>query len=120
MALTTKQSRLIAALLVSRNLTEAAQTAGISIRTLQRHMADSEFREALQLAQTEALNHAQRRLSHLVLRAVDTLADCLESTAAPENRQAADSIFKNLRILREMNDFEARLTALEARMGANE
>lgn len=114
--LSERQQRAIAALLTERNITEAASAARVGRRTLQRWLADEAFRMAVSAAQCEVLNHAQRRLANLTLRAVDTLADCLESEAAPENRAAADSVFRNLKLMREQNDFEARLQTIEEKL----
>lgn len=118
--LSERQQRAITALLTERSITDAAQAANVGRRTLQRWLTDETFRAAVSAAQCEVLNHAQRRLANLTLRAVDTLSDCLESEAAPENRAAADSVFKNLKALREMNDFEARLQVLEQKVNGNE
>ena len=115
-----RQLRTLAALMTSATMLEAARVAGISDRTLRRWMQEDEFRQALQARQSEVLAHSTRRLAALTEQAVTTLADGMESTAAPENVNAANSVFKNLILMRDSTDFESRLNALEAKLLTDE
>ncbi len=112
MSLSTKQSRAIGALLSSRSIVEAAQQAGISRRTLQYWLADSEFREALETARRELVSHSLRRASAMLSAALSTFADGLQSLAEPANVKAGAEIFKAWKLLQDA-DVSAQLDELK-------
>lgn len=115
-----RQLRALACLMTSATIANAATAAGVSRSTMQRWLATDEFRTALQARQSEVLAHSTRRLAALTEQAVSVLADGMESTAAPENVNAANSVFKNLILMRDSTDFESRLNALEAKLLTDE
>lgn len=111
MALSTKQSRVIAALLASRNMTEAAQQAGVNVRTLHRYMTDGDFRQALEIARQEMVAHSLRRASAMLGDALSTFGDGLQSLAEPQNVKAGAEIFKAWKLLQDA-DVSAQLDQL--------
>lgn len=114
--LSTKKAKAIAALLSSKNVTEAAELAGVGTRTLFRWMQEIDFQEALTQAESEAIDAATRRLIGLQGAAIDTLHDTLsDRKALPGIRmRAAQSILDFLMRLRELRNVESRLAKLEA------
>ena len=114
--LNSRQRKAIAALLSSRNVQEAAQTANIGERTLYRWLAENTvFRAALYAAEGEAIDAATRRLLSLKDTAIDTLAEVI---AAPEKSptgrlRAAQGVLDYLLKMRELRNLENRITELE-------
>lgn len=85
---------LIAAILSSRTLTEAANKAGISLRTLQERMHEHEFRLAYTDAKSEVLRAAVQATNAHLTEAIETVADIMkDKTTNPAVRmQAAQTI----------------------------
>lgn len=115
-ALSTKQSKAIAALLSSKTVLSAADLAGVSARTLTRWLADDDFKAALLEAESGAIDAATRRLIGLQGKAIDTLEETMaDRQALPGIRmRAAQSILDFLMRLRDLRNIETRLAALEA------
>ena len=113
--LTGKQSKALAALLSEKNITAAAELAGVSPRTLFRWLADADFKAALLEAENDAIDVATRRLIGLQGAAIDTLQETLtDRKALPGIRmRAAQSILDFLMRLRDLRNVEKRLSALE-------
>lgn len=115
--ITTRQRRAIAALLSTQTVERAAEQAKVGPRTLYRWMAeDAPFRAALTVAEGDAIGAATRRLVALQDGAVTTIAMVMaDRTIAPATRlRAATAVLDYLLKLRELVDFETRLSALEA------
>lgn len=111
-----KQQRVIVALLdpACRTNREAADRAGVSQRQLQAWLAtDETFRNELHAAEAEIVAHATRRLLLLVDDAIAALADALKDEPKYALR-AASLILSHVLQWRDVNDFEQRLSSLEA------
>jgi len=110
-----KQKDAIAALLTQRNVEEAARAAGIGVRTLLRWLKLPEFQTAYRLARREAFGQAIARLQQATSAAATTLLKTMidPSTPASVRVRAADSVFNHAAKAIEIEDLEARVTALE-------
>lgn len=119
-ALSVKQAKAIGALLSSKTVAEAAQQAEVGERTLTRWLSsDSQFRQALSLAEGDLIDSASRRLLQIQTGAIDTiegmLADDAEVSDAVRLR-AAQAALDYLLKMRELRQIEQRLAALEQAM----
>lgn len=115
--LTTAQQRAITALLTTKSIVEAAKTAKIAERTLRRWLAEDEaFRQALTMAEGELITLATRRLLGLQSKALGVLEAVLDDAdmSASIKLRAAMAVFDYTLKLREWNNIEQRLAALEA------
>ena len=110
-----KQEEVIAALLTQRNMEEAARSVGIGIRTLIRWMKDPGFKKAYREARRDAYSQAIARLQQSTSAAATTLLKLLIDPATPPAVRArvADSIFAHATKAIEVEDIEARVSALE-------
>lgn len=112
--LTTQQRQALAAMLQAGSLTEAAKIAGVNRVTLYRWMADPTFAAALREAESEALAALSRRLVTMGDAAAAALTDALApGQPIKERLRAAEIVLANLLRIKELLDFEQRLTALE-------
>lgn len=112
--LTTKQKRMIAALLSSRNIGDACEAAGVGRSTLTRWLAEKAFTEALQEAEALAMGDAARTLIAGQSEALDTLRDLITNGSSDTvKRQAANDWLTHLFKYRELVDFGRRLAELE-------
>jgi hypothetical protein len=120
--LTTKQRRLLGALLTERSVDSAAKKADIGRSTAYAMLRDPAFAEALKAAELQSLQEAVRGLIGLAQTAITVMATTLEDTkASPATRlRAADSVVSHLMKLREAVSVEERLAALETRLGLAE
>lgn len=116
----TKQKRFLSALMIAPTITAAAKMAGVGERTAHTWLADPLFRAALTSAEREALTSASRQLTAALTSAVDKLQSLItdQDAGATVNLRAAVAVVEQVLKLREILDFEERLTALEAK--ANE
>ncbi|MEN6572377.1 MAG: hypothetical protein ABFD24_11080 [Anaerolineaceae bacterium] len=73
----------INALLTNPTQKAAAEAAGISLRTLERWLADPKFQAALSEAQEQVFTHVGSGLIGLQSKAVEALADILNNPAQP-------------------------------------
>ena len=110
-----KQEGAIVALLTKRNVEEAAQSAGISIRTLMRWLKIPEFQKAYREARRQAFGQSIARLQQATTAAATTLMKIMVDPAAPASVRvrAADSIFSHAAKAIEIEDIEARVSELE-------
>jgi hypothetical protein len=113
--LTLKRRRGIAALLTSKDITEAAKIANVSRDTIYRWLRDPVFNTALNEATKSSLENLSRRMLVLGDKAADTLEDALTyDIKAPAARvQAARAIVSAIPQLRELANLEDRITELE-------
>jgi hypothetical protein len=111
-----KQEEVIAALLTQRNMEEAARTAGVAVRTLIRWMKIPEFQKAYREARRAAFSQSIARLQQGTSAAATTLIKLLldPNTPASVRARVADSIFNHAAKAIEIEDIEARVSALEA------
>ena len=110
-----KQDEAIAALLTKRNVEEAAQAAGISVRTLMRWLKVPEFQKAYREARRAVFSQAIARLQQATGAAASTLMKIMVDPAAPASVRvrAADSILDHSAKAIEIEDIEERVSELE-------
>jgi hypothetical protein len=110
-----KQEDAIAALLTHRNIEEAAGAAGIGARTLLRWLKLPEFQNAYRQARREVYGQAVARLQQGTSAAATTLLKVMidPSTPASVRVRAADSVLNHAAKAIEIEEIEARVSALE-------
>lgn len=108
--------KIIAALMNSSTLAQAAQAAGISSRGLYDRMTDQQFRAEYQAARAAVLREAVNNLNSRIGVAISTIAGIMEDTEAnPAIRlQAAQTILNTAAKFSERLD-KADAAALDAR-----
>jgi hypothetical protein len=113
--LTPAQRRAISALLSERDNRSAAAKARIGERTLYKWLHDDTFQRELQQAQTALDGETSRRLTASTLAAVDVLVDALKDAKVITKIRAADLLLTHRRQVRELDEIEQRISALENR-----
>ena len=103
----------LTALVAGATRAQAAAKAGISDRTLDRWVAEPGFRLELDTARRAAFNEGLAVLRGAVAKAVETLADLLNSKREAERRHAASELLSFAFRAHEAGELEARLAALE-------
>lgn len=117
--LTSKQIQALDLLLSGHRTCEVVTLANVSERQLYRWLASESFRLALKEGQSRLIEQAGSRLLALTEQALDTLQATLDNpgrAGANVARLAAVSILDQALKWREVNDLEARITALEERL----
>jgi transposase-like protein len=111
-----KQEEAIAALLTQRNIDEAAKSIGISPNTLLKWMKQPEFLTAYREARRDAYRQAVARLQQGTSAAATTLLKTMidPNTPASVKVRAAEAIFNHAAKAIEIEDIDARVSALEA------
>jgi hypothetical protein len=104
---------LVAALAAGSTRQEAALAAGVSQRTVARRLEDPAFRCRVEDAQHELLSCAVSRLSAASNAAVDTLTSLLASDLASARLGASRAILEFGVKLREHQNLDHRIRALE-------
>lgn len=100
--------------MTARSVAHAASVACVSERSLRRWLVKPEFKAALAAAESEVLDAATRRLSGAAHQAIDTLIELLTGAESDSVKErAADSCLAHMWKLKELQDFETRLAALE-------
>ena len=110
-----KKEEAITALLTQRNIDEAARTIGVSANTLLRWMKEPEFEVAYREARRVAFSQATARLQQAASAAATTFLKLMVDPSAPPavRLRAADLVFSHGAKGIEIEDIEARLSALE-------
>jgi hypothetical protein len=110
-----KQEEAIAALLVQRNVEDAARAAGIGTRTLLRWLKLPEFQAAYREARRAAYGQSIARMQQASGAAVSTLLKIMVDPTAPASTRvrAADSVLDHSAKAIEIEDIEARVAELE-------
>src|SRR5450755_4070536 len=110
-----KQEAAILALLSSRNVEEAARTAGVSPRALYRWMNEAAFDAAYRAARRAAFAQSVGRLQQASSAAVSTLLKVMVDPGTPASTKvrAADSVLAHTIKAIEVDDIEARVSELE-------
>jgi hypothetical protein len=110
-----KKEEAIAALLIQRNVEEAARAAGIGTRTLLRWLTLPEFQKAYREARRAAFGQAIARLQQAAGAAVSTLLKVMLDPATPASTRvrASDNVLAHSAKSIELEDIEARLAELE-------
>jgi transposase-like protein len=109
-----KKEQAIAALLSSRNLEQAAETAGIGVTTLRRWMRNAQFKKEYLQARREGLAQATARLQQSSGPAAATLLKLMVEPGMPPaiRLRAADYVLKHgIKTLQD-DDLEVRLAQL--------
>ena len=107
------QITLIVALARGAGVREAAQQTGVSERTVYRRLRSPDFQRKLQSARGSMLADAVGRLSCAATQAAETLTDLLSSPSESIRLGAARTILEVAPRLKEIVEFESRLTELE-------
>ncbi len=116
-ALTPKQHKALAALLSEPTVTAAAAKVGIGERTLHTWLHEPAFADAYTAVRHEAVSQAVGRLQHATGIAVDALVEVLNirtPVRAAVRVSAAKVIIEYALSLRELDELESRIAALEA------
>lgn len=106
----------IAALLETRTLAEAADKAGVALRTIKGWLEDPDFQAAFRDARRQVVEHAIARLQKSASAAAGTLRRNLRAEKEAVQVRAASEILKHAVGAVELGDVLARLKALEAKM----
>jgi hypothetical protein len=110
------QRRAMEALAAGQDKAAAAAAAGVSVRSIQRYMADPRFRAALTAATGERVGNVSRQLVAAMETAVSTMLAIVESDAPPTVRlRAAAEILSAGIKLYEQAELTRRIEALEER-----
>ena len=110
-----KKEEAIAALLVHRNVEEAARAAGIAATTLLRWLKLPEFDQAYREARRDAFSQSVARLQQASGVAVTTLLKVMVDPKTPPATKvrAADSVLGHSAKAIELEDIEVRVAELE-------
>jgi len=105
-------------LLETGQVTDAARAASVSRDTVHRWLREPLFLEHLRAAEAEALRALSRKLIALGSKATATVEATMDDMEIPASvrLKAADTVLARLLQLRELVDFEQRLSGLEQRM----
>jgi hypothetical protein len=112
---TRKMEEAIAALLIQRNIEDAAKAAGIGTQTLLRWLKVPEFDKAYRAARRAAFGQSTARLQQATGAAVSTLLKIMVDASTPPSVRvrAADSVLDHAKQAIEIEDVEVRVAALE-------
>jgi hypothetical protein len=114
-----KMEQAVAALLTQPNIDTAARSVGISSATLLRWMKVPEFQTAYREARRAAYSQAIARLQQAMPLAVQTMLKVLLDPATPASVRvrAAEVVANHSHKAIEIEDVEARVSALEEAAG---
>lgn len=113
--LTRKKEQAISALLSQSTIKMAAETVGISEKSLRRWLQNQDFHDAYLQARRQVVQQVISNVQNSMKKAVETLLKVMDNPDSPASSkvQAARSIIEvGLRGL-EIEDFELRLSRLE-------
>lgn len=113
-----KKQLVIAALLESSTITEAAKKAKLSRRTIERMLADKDFQRQLREARGLTFGLAMSRLCLLAGKAVDTLADALDGEEVAKTRFLSACRVLEFASQARNDDLQARLDEIEEQLRA--
>ncbi len=108
-----KDQNLIAALLSSPTIEDAAKVAEVNPRTIYRRLKDPKFKNALDAAQNQVLISTVEYMTILCRKAVMKLEEKLDAKSDRVQLQAASLILRHRSALVRDVEFELRLQALE-------
>jgi phage terminase small subunit len=113
--LTRRKEAFIAALLSCPTIAHAARTAGIAEVTAGRWLKDATFQAAYREARRQVVQQAIVQVQHATGAAVQTLVAVMQDNESPSSARvsAARSILEMAIRAVEIEDLEARITALE-------
>jgi transposase len=112
-----KQVKALTALLAGHSVEAAAVAAGVGVATLHRWLNDPQFRAAQQAGRRELAQMALSQLQSITRGAVGVIAELIADRAKPPSvrLRAAQIVIEASAKWLELEDFEMRLAALEAR-----
>jgi hypothetical protein len=110
-----KKEEAIAALLSHRSIEDAAHSVGVAPKTLLRWLKEPEFDAAYRKSRRGAFGQSVARLQQMSTAAVTTLGKIMVDPTAPASTRArcADSILNHTAKAIELDDIDARVSALE-------
>lgn len=111
---TARQEKLLAALVTNPDVQAACKTAGVGRTTAYRWLRDPAFRDALARERGALLTDALSAVKAHVTLAVSQLAKLLRSKDDRLRRMACNDILGHALKVRELEEIEERLAALEA------
>ena len=115
--LTSKQKKMIAALMASENIGKACESAKVGRSTLARWLKDPTFNQELEKAESEAIKQASRELLSGQTEALATIREMMQLGVSDSIRLRAANDWMNLLFkIREMATLEERITKLEERI----
>lgn len=111
----TKDEKIIAALLSTPTIREAAKAAGVGERTIYSRLNDSEFNAKYAEARLGLLKGHTAALQGHLGKAIEVMAAIMNDTETPPQTRlnAAESIVRNTLKLTEQTDILDRIKALE-------
>jgi phage terminase small subunit len=114
--LSRKQDQVITALVTCASITEAAAQCGLADVTLRRWLKQEPFQAAYREARRAVVQHAITQVQRATGEAVETLRSVMQDAEAPASARvsAAKAILETAVKAVEVEDLEARITALEA------
>ena len=114
--LSRKQEQVITALVMCPSITEAAAQCGLAEVTLRRWLKHEAFQTAYREARRAVVQHAIVAVQQATGEAVATLRHVMQDADAPASARvsAAKAILETAVKAVEVEDLEARITALEA------
>jgi len=120
-ALSRREQALVAALLVSATIAEAARLAGVSERSASRYLARAEVRAELARRQAGVLAHVSARLLEAMSESVEVLRELQrdEHASASARVSAARAMLESGLKLSELVALSERVAILEARQEAS-
>lgn len=111
-----KQLILLLALVADPDIRSATKAAGVSRATAFRWLAQPAFRDELTRRRDEVLSRALADIKAHATRAVEALSQLLNTADDRLRRQVCNDILDRAIKVRELEDFERRLIALEKAM----
>jgi hypothetical protein len=111
------QARALAALLSEKTVRDAAVKCGLSEKTMYKYLQDGQFRQALQEAQAAIYTEVSNRLTVNIMDALEKLWVIVDTATDPNiKRLAINDWLKHALKIREVDDLESRVAALEQRI----
>lgn len=111
-----KNERVIAALLESSSITQAARVAQLSRKTFERMLAEPDFQRELREARARAFGMAMSRLCHHANKAVDVLVEALDGASIGKTRFLAACRVLEFAGQVRTDDVESRIAEIEAQL----
>lgn len=114
----TKDEKIIAALLSTPTIREAAKVAGVGERTIYSRLNDSEFNTKYTEARLGLLKGHTAALQGHLGKAIEVMSGLMNDAEVPPQTRlnAAEAIIRNCMKLTEQMDIISRLDILEARL----
>ncbi|HZZ77619.1 MAG TPA: hypothetical protein VFE62_03815 [Gemmataceae bacterium] len=111
---------IIAALACGSTVQQAADTAGVSRKTVSRRMAEPEFAKRVAEMRSEMVRRTASKMTDGMLEAAEVLRKLLKAKGENVRLGACRALFEHGVRIRETVELEERLQALEQRAKAGE